>query len=114
MNQFNRIENPEVDSQLHGQLIFDKVGKEIDGKKTVSSTNGIGNLDSNTQKNETGPLSHTVHKNKSKMNGRPVRWKTIKILKENRKSNIFDIDHSNFLLDVSSEARETKEKSELL
>ena len=29
----NRIENPEVDPQLYGQLIFDKAGKTIHWKK---------------------------------------------------------------------------------
>ena len=39
-------------------------------KKTVSSTNGVGKLDSDTQKNETGPLSYIIHKNKFKMDER--------------------------------------------
>ena len=28
-NQWNRIENPEMDPQMYGQLIFDKAGKNI-------------------------------------------------------------------------------------
>ena len=39
-----------------------------------------------------------------------VRPKTIKILEENIDSKILDIAHSNFLLDISPQARETKEK----
>ena len=39
-----------------------------------------------------------------------VRLETIKILEENIGSNFFDICHSNFLLDISLEARETKAK----
>ena len=31
--QWNRIENPEVDPQLYGQLIIDKAGKTIHWKK---------------------------------------------------------------------------------
>ena len=38
-----------------------------------------------------------------------VRQETIKIL-ENTDSNLFDLGHSNFLLDMSLEARETKAK----
>ena len=44
IDQWNRIENPEVDPQLYGQLIFEKAGKTIPGKKTVSSINGAGNF----------------------------------------------------------------------
>ena len=33
MDQWNRRENPEVDPELYGQLILDKVGKTIDWKK---------------------------------------------------------------------------------
>ena len=39
-----------------------------------------------------------------------VRWETIKILEENTDSNIFDISHSNFILDMSPGARELKAK----
>ena len=40
----DRIENPEVDHQLYGQLIFDKAGKTIHWKKDVSSINGAGKI----------------------------------------------------------------------
>ena len=42
IDQWNRTENPEMDPQLSGQLILDKAGKNIQGKKAVSSTNGVG------------------------------------------------------------------------
>jgi len=32
-NQWNRLENPEMDPQLYGQLLFDKAGKKIQWKK---------------------------------------------------------------------------------
>ena len=39
----NRIENPEMDPQMYGQLIFDKAGKNIQWKKkAVSSAIGTG------------------------------------------------------------------------
>ena len=39
-----------------------------------------------------------------------VSSETIKILGENTGSNLFDIGHSNFFLDISPETRETKAK----
>ena len=42
-DQWNRIENPEMDPQMYGQVIFDKAGRNIQWKKkTVSSSNGHG------------------------------------------------------------------------
>ena len=40
-----------------------------------------------------------------------VRQETIKILEKNTDSNLFDLDLSSFLLDMSLEARETKAKT---
>ena len=43
IDQWNRRENPELDPQKYGQLIFDKAGKSIQWKKkTVFSTNSAG------------------------------------------------------------------------
>ena len=39
-----------------------------------------------------------------------VRQETLKILKENTASNLFDLNRRNFLLDTSPEAQETKAK----
>ena len=69
IDQWNRIDNSEINSQLYGQLHLKKSGKNIQrisNPKTISSTNGVGKLDSNMQKNETG-LSYIIHKNKFKM-----------------------------------------------
>ncbi|KAF0875337.1 LIN1 transcriptase, partial [Crocuta crocuta] len=41
IDQWNRIENSELDPQMYGQLIFDKAGKSIQWKKkTASLTDG--------------------------------------------------------------------------
>ena len=54
----------------------------------------LGKLDSNVQKNETGPLSYTVHTHKFKMDERPKCDEAIKILESNMDSNLFDIRHT--------------------
>ena len=43
IDQWNRVESPDVDPQLQGQIIFDKAGKNIQWKK-VSSINGAGKI----------------------------------------------------------------------
>ena len=68
-------------------------------------------LDSNMQKNEPGPLSYTIHKNKLKMDERPKR--KIGSHQNSRgesRQNLFDLGRSNFLLNTSPEERETKAK----
>ena len=68
-------------------------------------------LDSDMQKNEPGPLSYTIHKNKLKMDERPkCKTGSIKILEKKAGKNLFDLGRSNFLLNTSPEARETKAK----
>ena len=42
MDQWSRVESPDMDPQLYGQIIFDKTGKISCGKKRVSSINGAG------------------------------------------------------------------------
>ena len=39
-----------------------------------------------------------------------VRQETIRILEGNTGNNLFDLSHSNFLLDTSPETKETKAK----
>ena len=56
-----------MDPQLYGQLIFNKTGKNIQWKKDSFSTNRVGKARKHTQKNETGPVCNTIHKNKFKM-----------------------------------------------
>ena len=72
----------------------------------------LGKLDSDRQKNEPAPHSYTIHKNQLKMRERPnVRQEAIKILKGKAGKNLFDLGRSNFLLNTSLQARETKAKT---
>ena len=41
-DQWNRMENTEMDPQTYGQLISDKAGKNIQWNKDISSASGAG------------------------------------------------------------------------
>ena len=70
----------------------------------------LGKLD-NTQKNEPGPLSYTIHKNKLKMDERPkCKTRSHQNPRGESSKSLFDFDHRKFLLNTSPEAREIKAK----
>ena len=72
----------------------------------------MGKPESHRQKNEIGPLPFTIHTkiNSKWMRDLNVRQEAIKILEEKEDKNLFDLACSNFLLNTSLEARETKAK----
>ena len=69
-DQWNRIENSEMNPQLYGQVMFDKAGKNTQWNRQSLHPVVLGKLNSDMQKNASGPLSYTVHKNKLKMDER--------------------------------------------
>ena len=63
-DQWIRIEFPEIYPHIHGQSIFDKASRIYSGDNNSLFNRWCwGKLNSNTQKNETGPLYYTIHKN---------------------------------------------------
>ena len=74
----------------------------------------LGELDSNTQKNETTPVSYSTHQNKLKMDKGPEcetgNHQTLGGESRKKKKNLSDLSRSNFLLDTPPKARELKAK----
>ncbi|KAF0879830.1 LORF2 protein, partial [Crocuta crocuta] len=106
----NRLENPELDRQMYGQLIFDKAGKSIQCKK-VSLTNGAENCTATCKRMKLDHFLTPYTKINSKwMKDLNVRQQTIKSLEEKAGNNLFDLSSSNFLLNTSPKARELKAK----
>ena len=45
IDQWNKIENPEINPHIYGHLIFDIEARIYNGEKTISLTNGVWKTD---------------------------------------------------------------------
>ena len=101
-----------MDPQMYGQLIFDKAGKNIQrNKDRVFSKWFWENWTATCGKMNLDHFLTTYTKINSKlMKDLNVRQEAIKILEEKAGKNLFDLARSNFLLNTTLEARETKAK----
>ena len=105
MDQWHRIESPEINLSLYGQLIFDKVGSSINGAKIAFSKNSVGRAGQLHAKKMKLEHQLTLY---TKINSRWIKdlnisRDTIKVLEENIGREMSDISHSNIFTDMSLE-----------
>ena len=107
----NRIETPEINLYLCSQLIFNRGSKHVQWNKGSLFNKWCweNRIDTCRKMKPHLLIPHTGI-NLKLIKHLNVRPETIKILEENIGSKISDIIHSNFLSDISLQARETKEK----
>ena len=86
--------SPEVKPNTYGQLMCNKGGKNIQWGKDTLFNKWSWELWTATCKGVKLTFSHSIYKNKLKMNLRP-KCKTIKLLEENIGRTLFDINCSN-------------------
>ena len=101
-----------MDPQTYGQLIFDKAGKNIQwNKDSLFSKWFWENWTATCRRmNLDHFLTPDTKINSKWMKDLNVRQEAIKILEEKAGKNLFHLVRSNFLLNTSPEARETKAK----
>ena len=109
-----------MDPQLYDQFNFNKAGKNIQWKKdTLFNKWCQENWTATLQKNETRPLSCTIHKDQLKLDegpecetGHQQRGESKKKQEKAGKAekNLSDLCCSNFLLDTSPKTKELKAK----
>ena len=85
IDQWNRIQSPEINPYLYGQLVSDKGGRSKNGVKIASSTNSVGRLRQTICKKI--KLNHQLTPH-TKLNSRWIKYlnisyNTIKFLEEN-------------------------------
>ena len=98
--------------QTYGQLIFDESGKNIQWNKDCLFSKWCWENWTATcrRRNLDHFLTPYTKANSKWIKDFNVRQEAIKILKKKAGKNLFDLAHSNFFLNTSPEARETKAK----
>ena len=97
----------------HGQLIYDKRIRIYKGERIISSINGvgkIGKLDSQMQKNKTGPLFYIIKVNSKWIKDLKVRSETATFLGKNIVNNLLGI-HLGICFFISFDTKSKGNKS---
>ncbi|KAF0886790.1 LORF2 protein, partial [Crocuta crocuta] len=103
------IENPEMDPQTYGQLIFNKAGKSIQGGKDHLFSKKCWENWTATWRRMKLDRFLTPYKKIFKMVKRS-KCEIIKIQEEKTGSNLFDLSCSNFLRDNLQRQGKQKQK----
>ena len=112
INQWNRIESPEINPCVYGQLIFDKGGRSIKWSKNCFFNKWCWAIWTATCKKKKMKPDHQLIPY-TKINSRWIKdlnisHNTIKVLEENIGRKISDIPCSNNYTDMSPRARDIK------
>ena len=99
IDQWNRIESPEINTCTYGQLTYDKGGKNIQWRKDRPFSKRAGKTgqlhENNEIRNSLIPYTKISSKWIKDLN---IRLKTINLLEENIGRMLFDINHSNIYI----------------